>query len=499
MWGLVALYYSCDTVLKFQLDPHAKLPVYRQLVDQTHFAINTGVLTPGERLPSLRTIASTLGVAVNTVVKAFKVLEERGLVTAGPRSGYEVRQAQPVALAEARSTTASRYQARGVSAGKQEVHSAVGRLNPGLFPLAFCKITDDYLTLDPELCNVIHADGSGSKSLVAYLHYRETGEAHVFRGIAQDSVVMNLDDLACVGATGRILCSSTINRNAKRVGADVLAELISGTEAFLAKLREQGVDIQNGGGETADVGDLTPTVVVDSCTTTVMRKSDVIGKDGIGAGLVIVGLASFGQASYEDRENSGIGSNGLTSARHDLLAPYYRKKYPETFDSQIASDLVYTGPFRLQDRLPGSEQSVGEALLSPTRSYSPVVHALLSGERRRIKALVHCSGGGQTKCLRFGRGVHFIKDKLLPIPPVFRAIQRVSRTAWREMYQVYNMGHRLEIYCLPRDARAIVALARDFGITAQPIGRTEKSSDGNNQLTIRHGTRELKYSLQAQA
>jgi phosphoribosylformylglycinamidine cyclo-ligase len=479
-------------VFQFKIDARAKLPVYRQLIDQAHFAINTGALSPGERLPSLRVISTTQGIAVNTVVKAFKALEERGLIDAGPRSGYHVRAAAAHAPRRAEAG-ASRYQARGVSATKQEVHAAIEKLDRGLFPLAFCKITEDFLTGDPDLCNVIHADGSGSKSLLAYLHYRETGEAQVFRGIAQDSIVMNLDDLLCVGVTGRILCSSTINRNAKRVGADVLAELITGTDEFLARLRQQGVDVQNGGGETADVGDLTPTVVVDSCTAAVMRKADVIAGEGIKAGLSIVGLSSTGQAQYEDRENSGIGSNGLTSARHDLLGGHYRKTYPETFDAQIPKELVYTGPYRLADRLPGSALTVGEALLSPTRSYAPVIRALLAHERRRVRGIVHCSGGGQTKCLRFGRDVHFIKDQLLPIPAVFKTIQRVSKTPWKEMYQVYNMGHRMEIYCLPRDARAIIAAARDFGIDAQVVGRTEKSEAAGNQLSIVHGKKTLRY------
>ena len=479
-------------MLKLEIDPHAKLPVYRQLIDQTHFAINTGALAPGQRLPSLRHVSSTYGIAVGTVVKAFKILEERGLVSAGPRSGYHVQKRAPQARKDVASA-ASRYQARGVSATKQEVHAAIEKLDPGLYPRAFCKITEDYLTGDPDLCNVIHADGSGSKSLLAYLQYRETGDPRVFRGIAQDSIVMNLDDLACVGATGRILCSSTINRNAKRVGADVLAELISGTDEFLAKLRRQGVDVHNGGGETADVGDLTPTVVVDSCTAAVMRKEHVIAGDGIRPGLSIVGLSSTGQSSYEDRENSGIGSNGLTSARHDLLSSHYRDAYPETFDAQIAPELVYTGPYRLEDPLPGSKLRVGEALLSPTRSYAPVIVQLLSNERRRIKGIVHCSGGGQTKALRFGSGTHFVKDSMLPLPPIFKTIQRVSKTPWKEMYQVYNMGHRMEIYCLARDARTIIRAAHDFGIEASVIGRTEKAEGGRNRLTIKHGAQKLEY------
>jgi len=394
---------------------------------------------------------------------------------------------------------AARYQARGVSATKQEVHGAIATLDPGLYPGAFCKITEDHLTGDPDLCNVIHADGSGTKSLLAYLHYRETGDAGVFRGISQDSLVMNLDDLLCVGATGRILFSATINRNAKRIGADALRALILGAEDYLARLRAHGVSIFSGGGETADVGDLPPTVVVDSCCSVVMRKRDVITGEEIRPGLTIVGLASDGRATYEDAENSGIGSNGLTSARHDLLSAHYRRAYPETFDPAIARSLVYTGPFRLADPLPGSSLRVGEALLSPTRSYAPVIQALLAADRRRIKGLVHCSGGGQTKCLRFGRGVHFIKDNLLPIPAIFKTIQRVSKTPWKEMYQVYNMGHRMEVYCAARDARYVIAAARAFGIAAQAIGRTEKSPDGRNRVSVKHGAQTLRYEADADA
>ena len=484
-----------------QLDPHAKLPVYRQIIDQLHFAINTGALAAGARLASLRTLSERHGVAVNTVVKAFKALEKRGVVQSGPRSGYHV--VGPSALlsqvtqgprpSSASKNGASRYQARGVSATKVEVHGAIASLDPGLFPRAFCKITEDYLTGDPDLCNVIHADGSGTKSLLAYLHYRESGDASVFRGIAQDSVVMNLDDLLCVGVIGRILVSATINRNAKRIGADALEALILGTDAYLGRLREQGVSIFSGGGETADVGDLTPTVVVDSCCSAVLRKSDVITGENIRPGLSIVGLASDGRASYEDAENSGIGSNGLTSARHDLLSSHYRDQYPETFDPGIDPSLIYTGPFRLSDALPGSSQSVGEALLSPTRSYAPVIRALLTAERRWIKGIVHCSGGGQTKCLRFGKGVHFIKDSLFGLPPIFRSIQKVSKTPWKEMYQVYNMGHRMEVYCTARDARHVIEAARSFGIAAQVIGRTEAVAGPRNQLTLSHGAQKLRY------
>jgi phosphoribosylformylglycinamidine cyclo-ligase len=394
----------------------------------------------------------------------------------------------------ARADAAARYAARGVSATKSEVHGALGDVDKGLFPRAFCKITEDYLGGDPERCNVIHADGSGTKSILAYLHYREFGDPAVFHGIAQDSLVMNIDDLLCVGVTGRILCCSTINRNQKRVGAEPLAALIRGTEAFLATLRELGVDVHSGGGETADVGDLTPTVVVDSCTTSVMRREDVVRGDEIVPGLAIVGLACDGTARYESEENSGIGSNGLTSARHDLLGSYYKKKYPETFDAQLDPSLVYSGPYKLEDKLPGSKQTVGQALLSPTRSYAPIVLALLREQRAAVKGLVHCSGGGQTKCLRFGRGgVHFVKDNLFTPPPVFRAIQRVSRTPWREMYQVYNMGHRMEVYCSKRDVKKVLEVAQGYGVAAQQIGQTEKSDGPRNKLSIVVGSKRFEY------
>lgn len=477
--------------MKLNLNASSKLPIYRQIVDQTHFAINTGKILPGKRLPSLRALSTQTGTAVNTIVKAFKLLEKRGLIRAGERSGYQV--VGPVGKTVKSTGEASRYAARGVSSSKSEVHDAIDKLDKGLFPGAFCKITEDYLTGDPDRCNIIHADGSGTKSLLAYLHFRETGDASVFRGIAQDSIVMNLDDLLCVGATSRILISSTINRNAKRAGSEVLQALISGTEDFLSVLRSQGVDIQNGGGETADVGDLTPTVVVDSCTTTVMTKDEVITGDKIRPGLAIVGLSSAGQASYEDVENSGIGSNGLTSARHDLLCSDYKTKYPETFDDQIDPTLVYSGPFLMTDPLRGSSLSVGEALLSPTRSYAPIVAKLLATLRPDVRGLVHCSGGGQTKCLRFGKNVHFVKDSLMKPPPIFRAIQKASGTSWKEMYQVYNMGHRMEVYCTKRAAKKVIEIAKGFGVDAQVIGHTEKSSRPGNEITLLHGARKLHY------
>jgi len=393
--------------------------------------------------------------------------------------------------------SSERYQARGVSSDKKEVHAVVDSMDRGLFPGAFCKVTEDYLTGDPGKCNLIHADGSGTKSILAYLHYRETGDPTVFRGIAQDSIVMNVDDLLCAGATGRILLSSTINRNARNFPGECLAELIRGTEDFLQLLRDQGLDIASGGGETADVGDLTGTVTVDSCAVAVMDRAEVVDNARIRPGLAILGLASYGQAAYEAFENSGIASNGLTSARHDLLSPHYRENYPETFDPATDPAVVYCGPHRMGDPLPDSSMTVGQALLSPTRTYAPVMHRLLTAHRDKIVGLVHCSGGAQTKCLRFGTGMHFIKDNLLPVPPIFREIQRASDTTPHEMYQVFNMGHRMEVYCAQEHAEALLAEIEPFGITAQVVGRTEASSSGNaNHVTVQNLGGTLEYSLE---
>ncbi|MEM9226957.1 MAG: AIR synthase-related protein [Verrucomicrobiota bacterium] len=394
-------------------------------------------------------------------------------------------------------TNDSRYAARGVSATKGEVHAAVDKLDQGVFPGAFCKVVPDVLTGDPNKCNLIHADGSGTKSLIAYLHYKQTGDASVFRGIAQDSIVMNLDDLLCVGATGPILINSTVNRNARNFPGEALAELIGGTEDFLQKLRDYGVDIVSGGGETADVGDILGTVTVDSCAVAVMERDRVITGEKIVPGLAIIGMSSHGQASYEDFANSGIGSNGLTSARHELLAPYYREQYPETYDKATDESLVYCGPYRLSDTLPGSDMTVGQALLSPTRTYAPVIAKLLDEHGDDVRGLVHCSGGGQGKCLRFGRGVHFIKDALMPYPPIFAAIQETSQSTWQEMYQVFNMGHRMELYCLPERTDALLAVVRSFGIEAQVIGRTEPSQrkDDGNHLSLTHAGEVLSYAL----
>ena len=389
----------------------------------------------------------------------------------------------------------NRYNQRGVSSSKEEVHKVVDKLDRGCFPGAFCKVTDDYLTGNPELCNVIHSDGAGTKSILAYLWYKETGDPSVFRGIAQDSIVMNLDDLACVGLWDQVVLSSTVNRNARNFPAEALAALIEGTEEFIEKLKTFGVKISSGGGETADVGDLTGTVAVDSCAVAISPKEKIIDNANICPGLSIVGLSSSGQASYEDFENSGIGSNGLTSARHEMLSSYYREHFPETYDPQTKMEYLYCGPFRMMDKLPGSNLSVGESLLSPTRTYIPVIKSIMSEIGSSVRGLVHCSGGGQTKCMRFGTNVHHIKDNLFSPSPLFREIQKASGTTDQEMYQVYNMGHRFEVYCHPNAVDQIVSISKSYNIDAQLIGRTEKSlkDDNKNHLTIKTEQIELNY------
>ena len=466
--------------MKLNLDPDAAVPVFQQIVDQIHFAINTGDLAPGDKLPSIRTLAADNQVATNTVTKALRQLEFRGLVSARDRSGYVVT-----------GTGGSRYQSRGVSADKTEVHTVVDTLDAGAIPGAFCKLTEDYLSGDPEKCNVIHSDGSGTKSIIAYLKYKETGDASVFHGIAQDSIVMNLDDLLCIGVNGRILVSNTVNRNALNCPGEVVSALIEGSERFLAALRDQGVNIYSGGGETADVGDLTGTVVVDSCAVAIMKKADVI-RNAIEPELAIVGLSSTGQASYESVETSGIGSNGLTSARHDMLSHYYAEQYPESFDPNVPAELTYCGPYKLEDPLPGSSLSVGEAILSPTRTYAPVVNRLLGLLGDEIKGIIHCSGGAQTKCLKFGNGIHFIKDNLFDTPAVFSAIQAASGTDWKEMYKVFNMGHRMEIYAPHHRVGEIIDIAREYGIAAKLIGYTEPAEQNRLSLTDPAG-REFSY------
>ena len=461
--------------MKITVEPGQPIPVFQQIIDQIHFAINTGELKPGDKLPSIRSFAAEHQISANTVAKAFRQLEFRGLIQAKDRSGFVVNLADQ-----------SRYQARGVSADKNEVHSVVDHLDAGAFPGAFCKITEDFLSGDPEKCNVIHADGSGSKSIIAYLHYKEFGDPRIFHGIAQDSIVMNLDDLLCVGVNGRILISNTVNRNALNCPGEVVSALIEGSEQFMAQLRDNGVSIYSGGGETADVGDLTGTVVVDSCAVTVMRKADVV-RNEIGPGLAIVGLSSTGQASYEQSENSGIGSNGLTSARHDMLSKYYAEKYPESFDPNVTPDLVYCGPYRLEDSLPDSKLKVGEAILSPTRSYAPVIYQALKELGKEIHGLIHCSGGAQTKCMKFGQNVKFVKDNLFPTPALFSAIQQASGTDWAEMYKVFNMGHRFEIYVPHSRIQTVIDIARSFGIDAQQIGYTLEAAQNTMTLTSPDG------------
>lgn len=375
-----------------------------------------------------------------------------------------------------------RYMRRGVSASKEDVHAAIKNVDKGIFPKAFCKIIPDILGGDPEYCNIMHADGAGTKSSLAYLYWRETGDQSVWKGIAQDALVMNIDDLLCVGATEGILVSSTIGRNKMLIPGEVIAAIINGTEELLADLRAQGIGIYSTGGETADVGDLVRTIIVDSTVTCRMKRADVINNANIADGDVIVGLASSGQATYEDGYNGGMGSNGLTSARHDVFAHYLAEKYPESFDAAVPDDLVYSGSKHLTDTVEGSPIDAGKLVLSPTRTYAPVVKKILDEMRPEIHGMVHCSGGALTKVMHFVEGKHIIKDNLLPIPPLFRLIAEQSGTDPAEMYKVFNMGMRLEIYVAPQHAERIISIAKSFGIDAQVIGRVEDAPA--NRLTI---------------
>ena len=373
-----------------------------------------------------------------------------------------------------------RYAQRGVSASKEDVHNAIAQLDKGLFPKAFCKIVPDTLAGDPDFCTIMHADGAGTKSALAYLYWRETGDLSVWKGIAQDAVVMNTDDLICAGATGPMLLSSTIGRNKNLIPGEVIAEIINGTEEVLQMLRDHGIEIYSTGGETADVGDLVRTIIVDSTVIARMRRDDVISNDRIQAGDVIVGLASFGQATYETTYNGGMGSNGLTSARHDVLAHYLADKYPESFDPAIDKSLIYSGSKKLTDVVPSAVLSdypdpitVGQLILSPTRTYAPVAKVLLDELRPQLHGIVHCSGGAQTKVLHFVDNLNIIKDNMFPIPPLFRLIQAESGTSWQEMYKVFNMGHRLEIYLSEAHAQRVIEIAQSFGIEAQVVGHVE--------------------------
>jgi phosphoribosylformylglycinamidine cyclo-ligase len=384
-----------------------------------------------------------------------------------------------------------RYMQRGVSASKEDVHKAIEKIDKGLFPKAFCKISPDMLGGDEAYCNIMHADGAGTKSSLAYLYWKETGDISVWRGIAQDAVVMNTDDLICVGATDNMLLSSTIGRNKNLIPGEVIAEIINGTEEVLEMLRDNGIGIYSTGGETADVGDLVRTIIVDSTVVARMKRSDVISNHTIQAGDVIIGFASDGQANYEKIYNGGMGSNGLTSARHDVLGHYLATKYAESFDPAVPQDLVYSGSKNLTDSVEGTPLNVGQLILSPTRTYAPVVKALLQELRPVIHGMVHCSGGAQTKVLHFVDNVHIIKDNMFSLPPLFKMIQAESGTDYKEMYKVFNMGHRLEVYLNPQYAQTVIDIAASFGIKAQIIGRVEGSDI--KQVTIRSEFGEFVY------
>ena len=386
----------------------------------------------------------------------------------------------------------NRYQARGVSAGKEDVHNAIKNVDKGLFPQAFCKIVPDYLTGDDDYCVVMHADGAGTKTSLAYMYWKKTGDISVWKGIAQDALIMNIDDLLCVGATGPILLSSTIGRNKNLIPGSVISEIINGTEELLKDLRSHGIEIYSTGGETADVGDLVRTIIVDSTVIARMNRSDVISNDKIQAGDCIVGLASYGQASYENTYNSGMGSNGLTSARHDVFNYQLAKEFPESFDPNVPNDLVYSGGKLLEDEVADLPLDAGKLVLSPTRTYAPIIKKILDQFQSQIHGMVHCSGGAQTKVLHFVNNLHIIKDNLFPIPPLFLMIQEESGTSWEEMYKVFNMGHRMEIYVPFEIASDLIAISESFGIAAQVIGKVD-SFDGK-QVSIKSEKGEFSYN-----
>ncbi len=391
------------------------------------------------------------------------------------------------------SSSSSRYAGRGVSFSKEDVHAAIRNIDKGLFPQAFCKIIPDHLSGDPASCLIMHADGAGTKSSLAYAYWRETGDLSVWRGIAQDAVVMNTDDLLCVGATGPILLSSTIGRNKRLIPGEVISALINGTEEFLQTMRDLGVEIHSTGGETADVGDLVRTVIVDSTVTARMPRAQVVDNAGIRAGDVIVALSSSGQATYESEYNGGMGSNGLTSARHDVFSKAVAEKYPETFDSGISGDLVYTGRYGLTDCIEGCPLTVGQLVLSPTRTYAPIIKRALDGYRAHIHGMVHCSGGAQTKILHFVDNLHIIKDNLFETPLLFRLIQEESGTSWKEMYSVFNMGHRMELYVDEAVAAELVALSESFGVEARIVGRVE-ATEGPARVSLTHAGEIFEYT-----
>ena len=377
-----------------------------------------------------------------------------------------------------------RYAQRGVSASKEDVHNAIKNIDKGLFPKAFCKIVPDYLTNDEEYCLIMHADGAGTKSSLAYMYWKETGDISVWKGIAQDALIMNIDDLLCVGATDNIMLSSTIGRNKSKIPGEVLSAIINGTEELIADLKGFGVTIHSTGGETADVGDLVRTIIVDSTVTARMKRSEVIDNANIKPGDVIVGLESFGQASYETEYNGGMGSNGLTSARHDVFHKYLADKYPESFDVAVPEELVYSGNVKLTDSVENSPINAGKLVLSPTRTYAPIIKEILSNfDSKTVHGMVHCSGGAQTKILHFVENLHIVKDNLFPVPPLFKLIQEQSNTDWKEMYQVFNCGHRMEIYVSPEIAQDIIAISKSYNVNAQIVGSV--ASANSKKLTIK--------------
>ena len=386
-----------------------------------------------------------------------------------------------------------RYAQRGVSAAKEDVHNAIKKVDKGLFPKAFCKIVPDYLTGDDDYCLIMHADGAGTKSSLAYTYWKETGDISVWKGIAQDALIMNIDDLLCVGAVDNVMLSSTIGRNKNLIPGEVISEIINGTEELLEDLKQFDVNIHSTGGETADVGDLVRTIIVDSTVTARMKRSEVINNANIKPGNVIVGLASFGQASYETEYNGGMGSNGLTSARHDVFSNYLARKYPESYDSTIPSDLIYSGSKNLTDGIQGSPLNAGKLVLSPTRTYAPIIKKILSQfSNKDIHGMVHCSGGAQTKVLHFVDDLHVVKDNLFEIPPLFKLIQEESKTDWREMYQVFNMGHRMELYVDESIADELIRISESFNVAAKVIGHVEASE--KKKLTIKSEFGEFQYS-----
>jgi len=387
------------------------------------------------------------------------------------------------------SQISKRYSQRGVSASKEDVHAAIKDVDKGLFPKAFCKIIPDHLTGSEDHCLIMHADGAGTKSSLAYMYWKETGDVSVWKGIAQDALIMNIDDLLCVGATSDILLSSTIGRNKNVITSEVIAAIINGTEELIAEMKQYGVNIYSTGGETADVGDLVRTIIVDSTVTARIKRSDVIDNANIKAGNVIIGLASFGKASYEKQYNGGMGSNGLTSARHDVFGKYLAEKYPESFDHSVPEELVYSGDTNLTDSVEGSPLDAGKLVLSPTRTYAPIIQAILQKiGSAKIDGMIHCSGGAQTKILHFIDNLHIIKDSMFEVPPLFKLIQEQSKTSWKEMYQVFNCGHRMELYVDPSIAQEIIAISKSFDVDAQIVGRVEASSTKKLSIISDKGT-----------